>query len=245
MGLFSKVGEYIFFLRGTFGKPESWRMYWKEFMRQMYQVGVESIPIVIVVALFIGAVTAIQFAYQLGTFFVPTYYIGYIVRDTMILEMAPTMSCMVLAGKVGSNMASELGNMRITEQIDALEIMGLNTSPYLVGTKIWAAFFIIPALVILAALIGIIGGLLAMLAGEISTIADYERGLRSFFSPLNFQLMLAKGFVFGFILSSVSCFYGYNVRGGAIDIGKASTTAVVNSNILILIFDLIIARLFL
>lgn len=214
-------------------------------MRQMNSIGIESIPIVAVVALFIGAVTAVQFAYQVQDFAVPMYYIGFIVRDSMIIEMAPTITCMILAGKVGSNMASELGNMRITEQIDALEIMGVNTSSYLVGTKLVAGLITIPMLIILAALLGIVGGLLAVVLSDLMPLGVYERGLHLFFVPFNVKMMMIKGFVFAFILSTVACYHGYHVKGGAIQIGEASTKAVVHSNILILLSDYVIAEILL
>jgi len=224
-----------------FNKPESSTMYWKELLRQMNQIGVESVPIIAMVAMFIGAVTAIQFAYQIQDFLVPLYYVGFIVRDSMIIEMAPTVSCMILAGKVGSNIASELGNMRITSQIDAMEIMGINTPGYLLGTKIIAALITIPALIVVAAFVGIIGGMLATVLSDISTLQEYERGLRAFFVPFNVRLMLTKGVVFSLLLTTVSCYQGYHVEGGAIEIGQASTRAVVLSNILILIADYFIA----
>ncbi|QQS28176.1 MAG: ABC transporter permease [Sphingobacteriales bacterium] len=236
-----RIGEFSIMIGRMFSKPEKNSMYWKELLRQMNQIGVESIPIIAVVALFIGAVTAVQFAYQIQDFLVPVYYVGFIVRDSMIIEMAPTISCMILAGKVGSNIASELGNMRITSQIDAIEIMGINSAGYLLGTKILAALITIPALIIIAAILGIFGGLFATIAADISTIQEYERGLRAFFMPFNVRLMLTKGAAFALILSSVSCFQGYYVKGGAIEIGQASTRAVVLSNILILIADYFIA----
>lgn len=220
-------------------------MYRRELLRQMNIIGIESIPIIAVVSLFIGAVTALQFAYQVTDFAVPLYYLGYIVRDTMIIEMAPTMSCLMLAGKVGSNIASELGNMRTSEQIDALEIMGVNTPGYLIGTKILATLLSVPSLVILAALVGILGGLAAVVLGGYATTSDYEHGLHAFFMPFNLQLMLIKAIVFGFILSSVACYQGYHVRGGAVQIGQASTRAVVLADILILVSDYLLAQLFL
>lgn len=244
MNFIAHFGEYIIFLSKLLNRPEKVSMYRKEIMRQMYDIGVGSISIVAVVAIFMGAVTAIQFAYQIENFFVPKYYLGYIIRDSMIIEMAPTISCMMLAGKVGSNMAAELGNMRITEQIDALEIMGVNTIPYLVGTKIIAALLTVPSLIILAASLGIVGGLLAIIFTDVATAAEYIRGLNSFFIPSNVNLMLIKSVVFGFILSSVACYQGYHVKGGAIQLGEASTRAVVYANILIPISDYIVARLF-
>lgn len=228
-----------------FTTPENFSMYWRESFRQMNQIGIQSLPVVCVVALFIGAVTALQFAYQIQDFFVPIYYVGYVVRDTMIIEMAPTMTAVMLAGKVGSNMSSELGNMRITEQIDALEIMGVNTPAYLIGTKILGTIVTIPSLVVLSAMLGMIGGLFAVVLTGLATAGQFELGLRVFFMPFNVFLMLLKGTIFGFILASVSCYQGYFVSGGAVGIGKASTRAVVFSDILILISDYIIAALFL
>ena len=163
----------------------------------------------------------------------------------MIIEMAPTISCMMLAGKVGSNIASELGNMRITEQIDALEIMGVNTPGYLIGTKILATFLTVPSLVVLAAIVGILGGLIATLASGIANIGAFEQGLYKFFVPFNVVIMMVKGTTFGLIFSSIACYQGYHVKGGAVQIGEASTRAVVLSNILILIFDFVIVKVLL
>lgn len=245
MNTLHHFGAYISLLSRIFRRPENIGMYWRELFRQMNIVGIQSIPIVAIVALFIGAVTALQFAYQVRDFFVPMYYVGYIVRDTMLIEMAPTMTAVMLAGKAGSNMASELGNMRISEQIDALEIMGVNTPTYLVGTKIVAMVLMIPSLVIMAAALGMIGGWLAVVLTGITTSGQFEIGLKSFYLPFNSILMLIKGCIFGFILSSVSCYQGYTVKGGAIQIGEASTRAVVFSDILILIADYVIAAMFL
>lgn len=245
MNMLSHVGRYFMMLGNSlFAKPDKFSMYWKEILRQMNQIGVGSLTIVAVISVFIGAVTAIQFAYQLGNQLIPTYYIGYIVRDMMIIELAPTFSSMILAGKVGSNIASELGSMRITEQIDALEIMGVNTTSYLIGPKIIAAVFIIPFLIIISASLGILGGLLASVVSDIPKEV-YYRGLTSWFEPFNVVMMLIKGVVFAFILTSVSCYQGYNVTGGALGIGAASTRAVVNSSILILIADYILASILL
>lgn len=238
------IGRYITMLALSVSRPEKARMYWIEMMRQANSIGIESIPIVVVVAVFLGAVTAVQFAYQIQNFPVPEYYLGYIVRDVMVLEMAPTLTCMILTGKVGSNMASELGNMRISNQISALDVMGVNSTAYLVGTKIMAAIFSTPVLVVVAAFIGIIGGLIAALASNLCTVAQFVHGLRTFFVPYNFILMLLKSLVFAFIFSSVACKEGYYTEGGAIEIGKASTRSVVLANILILFFDYVIAALF-
>jgi len=239
------LGRYFMMLGSLFNsKPEKIGMYWKETIRQMNQIGVGSLLIVGVISLFIGAVTAVQFAYQLDGQLTPIWFIGYIVRDMMIIELAPTFTCLILAGKVGSNIASELGSMRTTEQIDALEIMGVNTASYLIAPKIIAAVFIIPFLVILAAGLGITGGLIASVASEVPK-EEFYRGLYTWFEPFNVVMMLIKGTIFAFLLTSVSCYQGYYVKGGALEIGAASTRAVVNSCILILIADYLIAAILL
>jgi len=186
-------------------------------------------------------VTAVQFAYQLQGSFIPPYYIGYIVRDSTIIELAPTISCLVLAGKVGSNIAAEIGGMRQKEQIDALEIMGVNTASYLILPKIIAALFVIPLLVVIGAGISIVGGFLASISTGMVSAPDYILGLHSFFEPYYVFMMLVKSVVFAFILTSVSCYKGFYVEGGSIELGRASTQAVVYSNILILLADYIIA----
>ena len=216
-------------------------MYGKEISRQMNDVGIGSFLIVSLIAIFIGAVTAIQFAYQMDGTLIPRYYIGYIVRDMTIIEMAPTITCLVLSGKVGSNMASEIGGMRQKEHIDAMEIMGVNTSAYLVMPKIIAAVLVIPLLVCVAAVISMLGAYIASVPTGMFTANEFVQGLRSWFEGYNVFIMLVKAVVFAFILTSVSCFQGYFVKGGSIELGKASTQAVVTGNILILVADYVIA----
>jgi phospholipid/cholesterol/gamma-HCH transport system permease protein len=241
--LFYHIGRYFILLRETFSRPEKLSMYYKETIRQMNDIGVGSLFIVLLISLFIGAVTAVQFAYQLGDSFVPRYYIGYIVRDISIIEMAPTITCLVLAGKVGSNIAAEIGGMRQKEHIDAMEIMGVNTAAYLILPKILASIVVIPLLVAIAAFISIVGGYLATVpTGEISD-AEYVLGVRSFFIERNLTMMFVKAGAFSFLLTTVSAYQGYFVRGGSIELGAASTNAVVYSDILILLFDYIIAIL--
>lgn len=237
------VGRYVMMLGGALTRPENWRMYYKETMRQMNDIGVGSLIIVGLISIFIGAVTAVQFAYQLDGTLVPRYYIGYIVRDSTIIELAPTITCLVLAGKVGSNMASEIGGMRQKEHIDAMEIMGVNTTAYLIRPKILAAVIVIPLLVALGAFISIMGGYLASVPGGLMSDAEYIQGVRSFFQPYNVRMMFVKAVVFAFILTSVSCYQGYYVKGGSIELGQASTNAVVFSDILILLADYLIALL--
>ncbi len=244
MKILEDLGRFILLIKHGLVRPPNWRMYGRELVRQMYDIGNGSLLIIILIAIFIGAVTAVQFLYQLGNTLIPTWYIGYIVRDSTIIELAPTISSLVLAGKVGSNMASEIGGMRQKEHIDAMEVMGVNTPSYLVLPKILAGVLVIPLLVIVAAFVSIIGGYLASVGGGFMTTEEYVRGLRAFFLPYNLWMMLVKAGVFSFILTSVACYQGYFVKGGSVELGKASTNAVVISNILILVSDYLIALLF-
>ena len=237
------LGRYVLWLGQVFKKPENLKMYWRETVRQMNSIGIGSLVIIAIISIFIGAVTAVQFSYQMGDSLIPRYYIGYIVRDMTIIELAPTFSCMVLAGKVGSSLASEIGGMRQKEHIDAMEIMGVNTAAFLVQPKILAALTIIPMLVCIGAFISICGGYIASVPFGRFSHEEYEQGLRSFFIPYNMTMMFVKALTFSFILTTVSCYQGYFVKGGSIELGHASTQAVVYSNILILLSDYVIAML--
>jgi phospholipid/cholesterol/gamma-HCH transport system permease protein len=245
MNFFTHFGRYILMLKGMFSRPENHKMYWKEFMHQCVEIGVGALPIVIIISLFLGAVTTVQTAYQLVTPLVPQTTIAVIVRDSIILELAPTVLSIVLAGVVGSKIASELGNMQTTEQIDAQEIMGINTRNYLILPKIVAALVVIPCLVALSAVLGIWGGrtagaLSGIIAGDI-----FDIGLRQNFKPYNVFFALTKAYSFAFIISSIPAYFGYHVKGGALEIGQASTKAVVVSCILILLADYVLAALLL
>ena len=210
-------------------------------MHQSVEIGFGSLWIVSVISIFMGAVSAIQTSYQLTSPLVPPETIAQIVRDTVILEFATTLVCIVLAGVVGSKIAGELGNMRVTEQIDALEIMGINTKSFLVAPKILGAILTIPALVIISMFLGIYGGRLAGSLGGIISPDTFDRGLINGFLPRNVWFALAKAYTFAFIISSVSSFYGYNVKGGSLEIGRASTAAVISSCILILVADYLLS----
>ena len=214
-------------------------------MHQCVEIGIGSLGIVCLISVFMGAVSAAQTAYQITNPLIPKTTLSQVVRDTVILEFAPTLVCIVLAGVVGSKIAGELGNMRVSEQIDALEIMGINTKSYLVMPKVLAALITVPLLVVIAMLLGIWGGRLASgLTGIVST-EIYDRGLVEGFSPFNVTFALAKAYTFSFIISSVPAFYGYHVKGGALEIGRASTTAVVTSCVLILFADYLLAAILL
>lgn len=239
------IGRYVLMIKRCFAKPERAVMYWKETLVQMSNIGVGSVVIILLISFFIGAVSAVQFAYNLSGSMVPMYFVGYVVKESMILELAPTVSCLILGGKIGSNLASELGTMRLTEQIDALEIMGVNTISYLVGPKLAAAVTMIPLLVIISAGTGIFGGMLAgSLSGYVSQ-TDYMQGVLMQFVAYNIKVMIIKSVVFGFVLTSVSCYQGFYAHGSAIEIGKASTRAVVLSCVMVLFADLILTWLLL
>lgn len=241
--IFEEIGQYTILMSRCFRKPDNPRMFLKELMRQMYDVGIGSLGIVVMISIFIGAVTAVQTAFQLLDSFIPETYVGFIVRDTTLLELAPTFTCLVLAGKLGSNMASELGSMRISEQIDALEMMGVNSANYLVTPKILAGFLMIPILVILSAACGMYGGYLAVKLSLVIQPNNYLEGLQAFFEASYVRITVIKAFVFSFLLTSVSCFKGYYVKGGALEIGENSTKAVVYASVLILLGDYALAVL--
>jgi phospholipid/cholesterol/gamma-HCH transport system permease protein len=245
MTIFTELGRYLLMLKGMFSKPENMRVYWKEFMHQCSEIGIGSLGIVVIISFFMGAVSAVQTAYQLVSPLIPKSSIAQIVRDTVILEFAPTLVCIVLAGVVGSKIASELGNMRVSEQIDALEIMGINTKAYLVFPRILAALIVIPMLVVISGVLGIWGGRLAGVGSGILSSYDYDKGLLQSFLPYNVFFALVKAYTFAFIISSIPAYFGYYVKGGSLEIGRASTRAVVISCIMILFADYILAQLLL
>jgi phospholipid/cholesterol/gamma-HCH transport system permease protein len=245
MNFFSHFGRYLIMLKGMFTKPENMRMYWKEFMHQCVEIGIGSLGIVVIISFFMGAVSAVQTAYQLVSPIIPKSTIAQIVRDTVILEFAPTLVCIVLAGVIGSKIASELGNMRVSEQIDALEIMGINTKAYLIMPKIVAAIITIPLLVILSMALGIFGGRLAGTASGILSTDTFDTGLLLNFVPYNVLFAMYKAITFAFIISSIPAYYGYFVKGGALEIGRSSTKSVVVSCVMILFADYLLAAIFL
>lgn len=245
MGFFTHFGRYLIMLKGMFTRPENTKMYWKEFMHQCNDIGINSLGIVSIISVFIGAVSAVQTAYQLVSPVIPKTTIAQIVRDTVILEFAPTLVCIVLAGVIGSKIASELGNMRVSEQIDALEIMGINTKSYLIMPKIVAALVTIPLLVIIAMVLGIWGGRLAGTASNILSTDTFDRGLVQNFVPYNVTFALIKSYTFAFIISSIPAYYGYYVKGGALEIGRSSTKSVVVSCIMLLFADYLLTQLLL
>lgn len=239
------IGKYFIFLGNLFVKREPLKTYIKQILEECIKVGIDSIVIVTIVSTFIGAVTCIQTAYNLVSPLIPRYVIALVVRDMTLLELAPTITAIVFAGKAGSNIASELGTMKISEQVDALEVMGINSVSFLALPKIVASLIMYPLLVILAGFLAIIGGYFAGTLAGVITPQDYIYGIRADFLGFNVAFALIKSFVFAFLVASISSFKGYNTTGGALEVGQASTSAVTNSCIAILVADYLLAELLL
>ncbi len=235
------LGNYLLFISSQFIRSESLKILFRRFIDEAVLIGISSVAIVAIVSTFIGAVTCVQIAYNLTNALIPRSTIGFMVREMTILELAPTITSIVLAGKVGSNIAGGLGTMRITEQIDALEVMGINSTSYLVLPKILAAIFMFPLLVIVAMTLSILGGYIAGTLTNSLTPQEYIDGLRDAFVPYNIIFALIKSVVFAFLISSISSYSGFFTKGGALEVGEASTKAVTNSIIAILIADYVLA----
>lgn len=245
MKFLSSLGSYLLFLAACFRKPDKWRMFWKAFFNEIYKMGNDSFGIVAIISLFIGAVTVIQFGSQLQGSLVPMTILGRIVRDANILEFSPTIVALVMAGKIGSNIASEIGTMKVSEQIDALEIMGLNAASYVALPKILAALFAVPALVVCSMFLSNIGGAISCFFSEMVTVDIYIQGLRMDFNGFFVTHALTKAFFSSFLIASISSYNGYITEGGALEVGSASTKAVVQSCIAIIFFDYILTQLML
>ena len=240
-----EFGRYVMFIGSLFVRRETFKTYYKLVLEECIQIGVKSILLIVLVSTFMGAVTTVQTAFNLVSPFVPRFIISQVVREMTILELAPTIMAIIYAGKVGSSMAGGLGTMRITEQIDALEVMGINSASYLVLPKIVASLLMYPLLVIVAGFCGLIGGYLVGSLGNLITPYDYVYGIRSSFNEFTITFALIKSFVFAFMISSISSFKGYYTQGGALEVGIASTAAVTSSVIAILIGDYFLAELLL
>lgn len=245
MNAFYHFGRYILFLRSMFSKPEKFYVYVSRTFVEMKNIGIGSLAIVAIIAIFQGAVTTLQIAYQLISPLVANPVIGSIVSDSSMLELAPTITCLVLAGKVGSHIASEIGTMRVSEQIDALEVMGINSAGFLALPKIVAGVLTIPMLIIISIFLSNSGGIVAGYASGILTPNEYIQGARESFLPYNLWFSLTKSVTYAFIITSVSSYQGYYCHGGALEVGHSSTQAVVYSAVFILFSDYLLAQLFL
>jgi len=224
--------------------PEKWSAFKKQLILELTKVGLNSIGIVLFISFFVGGVVSIQTALNLQNPLLPKYLIGLASRDSLILEFSPTMISLILAGKVGSSIASEIGSMRVSEQIDALEIMGVNSASFLILPKIIASIFFFPVLVILSMGIGMIGAWIGGLSVNVTT-TDFLYGLRYEFIPFYVTYAIVKTIFFAFIVSSISSYFGYHAKGGAISVGRSSTEAVVYSSIIILVFNFILTKIIL
>lgn len=243
--LLEHIGRYFILMGKVFSRPEKGRIYARRILFELEALGMNSIGLTAIISIFIGAVITLQMSINLDSAFIPQYLIGYATRETMILEFASTVVALILSGKVGSNIASEIGTMRITEQIDALEIMGVNSASYLILPKIVATVLFFPFLTILSIMIGILGGwLIAVLTG-IMIPADYVEGLLYDFRSYSIVYSLIKMAVFAYLITSVSAYCGYYARGNSLEVGAASTRAVVASSIVIMIFNLILTQILL
>lgn len=239
------LGEYCLFLKSVFANPGKLKIFWRRFVNELNAVGIDSLLIITIIATFTGAIVVIQVAFNLETAWIPKSLIGFTARQAMILEFCPMILSLILAGKVGSLIASEIGTMRITEQIDALDVMGVNSAAFLALPKILAALCFFPVLIILSIGFGIVGGYIVALTTNLLSVSDYITGLQMEFDPYSVTYTLIKTLFFAFLITTISSFYGYRVRGGAAEVGQASTKAVVNSSIFIIIFDLILTQILL
>lgn len=240
-----QIGRYFLLMYRVFQRPDKGVMFRKQLLHEINTLGIQSLGIIIIISLFMGAVVAIQTVYNIESPFIPIRTVGFTVRETMILEFSPTMMSLILAGKVGSQIASEIGTMRITEQIDALDIMGINSANHLIFPKVVAAMLFNPFIVILSMGFGILGGHIVSLTTNLLTPYDSIEGFRLDFDTFSITFALIKTVVFAYILTSVAGYMGYYVKGGALDVGKASTRAVVWSSFIIILFNLILTQIFL
>jgi len=245
ISLLKNIGKFVQMLWVVFSIPEKWGVFRKRLFDEIQIIGVNSIPIVAIMSTFIGGVIALQTASNMDSPFLPEYTIGYITRSSTILEFSPTIISLILAGKVGSNITSEIGTMRTTEQIDALEIMGVNSLTYLVLPKIIGAVLFFPVLIIFSMGLSLVGGWLALVASGLASTETYIVGIRSFFEIGNIYYALTKTVVFAFLIISISSFYGYYSKGGALDVGKSATNAIVTTSVVILIANFLLTQMIL
>jgi phospholipid/cholesterol/gamma-HCH transport system permease protein len=243
--VFFHIGRYTIFLMQVFKKPERHSYFFRQYLLEVEKLGINSLGIVIVISVFMGAVITIQTAINMFTPLIPKYMIGLAARDSIILEFSSTIVSLILAGKVGSNIASEIGTMRVTEQIDALDVMGINSAGFLVLPKVLASLTSFPVLVAISMFVGIGGGWLAGTLTGLVPSADYVYGLQYLFNPYYVTYSLIKSGVFAFIISTISAYWGYYTYGGALEVGKSSTKAVVVSSIQILLFNLLLTQIML
>ncbi len=238
-------GQYCLFMSKVISVPQKWHVFGTKYIQEIGKLGMDSIPLTIIISIFIGAVICIQMQLNMVSPLMPAYSTGLATRDILLLEFSSAVLCLILAGKVGSNIASEIGTMRVTEQIDALEIMGINSACFLVLPKILAFMTFIPILVIFSIATGLFGGWIISAFTDLIPVSRYIFGIQTMFNEWYVWYTIIKSLVFSVIITSVASYSGYYVKGGALDVGKSSTRAVVDSSILILFFDVVLTKLLL
>ncbi len=242
---FERVGSYFLLMKKVFTKPDKWKLFWRQFVVELDKLGFSSVTLIGIISIAIGAVLVIQTAYNLENPFIPKMYVGYMVRESMVLEFSCTMVALILAGTVGSNIASEIGTMRLTEQIDAMEMMGINSANYLILPKIAASCLFNPLLYLFSFMVGMLGGLLIVVLTGMITADQYITGLRFCFKGYYIVYAIVKMVVFSFIIASVSAFCGYSKKDSSLEVGKAGTHAIVVICLLILVSDLLLTQILL
>lgn len=246
MNLFEHIGKYFLLQKKVWKKPEKWGIFRRQLIHEVDSIGIDSLPLITIISVFMGAVIALQFAADImSSQLIPKYTVGYASRQSMIYEFSTTVVALILAGKVGSSIASELGTMRITEQIDALEIMGVNSSSFLILPKILGFLFINPFLVMISMVLGISGSYFTVVSTGMISHEDFMYGVQLDFQTFDVVYAMVKTVVFAFLISSISAYMGYYTAGGSLEVGKSSTQAVVYSIFSILTSNLIITYLML
>jgi phospholipid/cholesterol/gamma-HCH transport system permease protein len=240
-----QLGEYVLLMKKAIAIPARWSMFFKQLAKEIYKLGVDSIWIVVIISVFIGTVIAIQISLNISSPLIPKFTIGYTTREIILLEFSSSIMCLILAGKVGSNIASEIGTMRVTEQIDAMEMMGVNSANFLIMPKMAGLMLFIPVLVIFSMTTGIAGGMAASYTGGGMTPSSFEFGLQYYFNSFYIWYSIIKSIVYAFIISSIASYFGYTVKGGSLMVGKASTNSVVMSSIMILLADVLLTHIML
>jgi len=243
MKLLYHFGKYCLLIKRVFQKPEKYTIYYRQLMHEINSIGIGSLGIVAIISVFMGAVITIQSSFNFTSAWIPIYAVGLATRQGIILEFSPTIISLILAGKVGSSIASEIGTMRVSEQIDALEVMGINSASYLIMPKVIAAVFINPFIILISMFLGIFGGWLFGTLTGVTSSYEYIYGIQYQFKPFGVSYALIKTAVFAFIITSVSAYHGYFTKGGALEVGQSSTRAVVYSSILILVFNFLLTQL--
>ncbi|MBR0054898.1 MAG: ABC transporter permease [Bacteroidales bacterium] len=239
------IGEYFLFLKKVFSKPAKWSEFFRKLIDEMNSMGVGSLLIVCIVAICMGSVITTQTALQIESPWIPKWTLGFTVRTSVVMELCPTIITLLLVGNLGSRITSEIGSMRVTEQIDALEVMGINAASHLILPKIIAALITIPILIIIAIAFALFGGYITVIITHVSSPYEFYDGLTSFFRMYDIYYVLTKTTIFAFVLSTVSSFYGYRIEGGALELGKANVNGIVVSSFIILVLNLVITSIML